>query len=58
MFCVVVWWADRSGIVMIMGPWRTDVEALAAADALEPFAMGKIFDVRPMSPVILPATVQ
>lgn len=58
MVCIIVWWSDRSGVVMVMGPWRTETEAILAKDGLEPFSEGKIFEIRPMASVILPKTVE
>lgn len=58
MFCIVVWYSDRSGITMVLGPWRDREDAVNAGATLEAFAIDKIFEIRPMASVILPATVE
>lgn len=57
MWCVVVWHMDHSGIVMILGPWREQDQAIATAEGLGPFSMGKHFEVVQMAAILVPETV-
>lgn len=57
MWCIVVSWSDRSGIVAVIGPWRDRGEAERTAETLGAFAEGKLFEITEMAPVIVPATV-
>lgn len=60
MWCVLVRYADNSGVVMVLGPWRTEDEALDVARTLGAFSHdgGKVCDAVEMKSVILPATVE